>query len=284
LFLKNRRRTVLWFFATFLAVGFWFWTVSPSNDRDWQPDVARLARATIDGDKVTIHDVRDFQYRSNEDFTPRWIDHTVDLSKLATVDFLLSYWDGNRDIAHTLVTFGFETGEYLTLSVETRKVLGQTYSTTAGFFKQYGLIYILAEERDVVGVRTNYRNEDIYLYPMNYTREQARKAFLNVITTINEIYDHPRFYNALFHNCTTSLIPLADGVRTGPFVFDWRLIMNGYIDQWGYEQGTIVKDTSEGLPYEEMRAKHRITEVARRVGDGPEFSKKVREALPPRTH
>ena len=282
-FLPKRRRTMVWFFGAFLGMVFWFWTISPSHDRDWQPNVAKLAHAIVDGDKVTITDIRDTQYRSNTDFTTRYIAHTYDLTKLATVDFILSYWDGNRDIAHTLLTFGFETGEYLTLSVETRKEVGESYSTTAGFFKQFELIYVLAEERDVIGVRTNHRDEEVFVYPMILTRDQARRIFQNVLDRVNAIYDKPAFYNALLHNCTTSLLPLANGVRDRPFVFDMRLILNGYIDEFGYERGTIVADASQGLPYPEMRLKHRITEIARRIGDDPDYSKKVRTALPPRT-
>ena len=281
-FLPRRRRTTVWFLAAFTVVVVWFWTISPSHDRDWAADVAVLPHATIDGQRVTITGIRNFQYRTETDFTPRYIERTYDLDKLATADFILSYWDGNRDIAHTLVTFGFESGEYLTLSVETRKQKGEGYSTTAGFFKQFELIYILAEERDVVGLRTNHRGEDVYLYPLVFTREQVRQLFHNVLDRVNEIHQRPAFYNALLHNCTTSLLPIANGVRKRPLVFDMRLILNGYIDQFGYEQGSIVADASQGLPYEEMRAKHRITDVARQIGDDPEYSKKIRAPLPAR--
>ena len=204
-------------------------------------------------------------------------------SKLESLDTFLCYWDGNRAIAHTIVSFGFSGGEWLALSIETRREKTEGYSSVAGFFKQFELIYVLADERDLVRLRTNYRDEEVYLYPLKRSREQIRTVFDNLIRHVNELAERPEWYNALEYNCTTALIPLGMADSSVPFRFDIRMLLNGYLDEMAYERGQIPADRSDGLPFEEMRAAHRITEFARRYGDDPDFSRQVRASLPSRT-
>ena len=141
------------FALLFLAVLVWFFSLKPSNDRDWMPDVAKVAWVQVDGDRLTVHNIRNFEYRSETDFTPRWEDRTYDLSRLRSFDFMLVYW-GSPSIAHAMVSFGFDDGQYLAVSIETRKEKPKSYSTVQGFFRQYELIFIFADERDVIGLRT----------------------------------------------------------------------------------------------------------------------------------
>src|SRR6188508_684185 len=146
LFLSRWRRRAFASYAVLFALVLWRWqAIEPSNDRDWQPENARLAHATIDGERITLHNIRNFDYRTETDFTPAYYDKTFDLRELETVDLFASYWMGPA-IAHLLVSFGFGGKDYLAVSVETRKERTESYSTLAGFFRQYELFYVVADE------------------------------------------------------------------------------------------------------------------------------------------
>jgi len=250
----------------------------PSNDRDWQPDLATLAWAEIVGDKVTIHNIRNCDYRTETDFTCHYYDKTFDLSKLKGVDFYLVYW-GSPSIAHTMMSFDFEGQGNVCFSIETRKQKGQEYSTVKGFFRQYEIIYIVADERDLVRLRTNYREkgkgEDVYLYHLNTTPVFAREVFLSYLREVNSLKARPEWYNALTENCTTSIrkhtMPYNPKAR-----LDWRIIVNGYIDEMLYERGMI--DTN--LPFAELKKLSYINPRAKAADKDPAFSKLIRVGLP----
>jgi hypothetical protein len=259
----------------FAAVLFWWNTLQPRNDRDWQPDVSKLAWAEVRGDQLTFHNVRDVDWRSETDFTPRYEDRVYDLSKLRGIDLFMSYW-GSPAIAHTIMSWDFEGSRPLAISIETRKRVGQEYSAVAGFFRQYEIIYVAADERDVVRVRTNYRGEEVYLYRIKAPPEAARKLLLDYVATMNELAKQPEFYNALVDNCTTSIRHHVTRILPNPPRVDWRLFANGYGDQMLYERGTI--DTR--LPFAELRAQSNINARAKTADRDPDFSRKIRVGLP----
>jgi hypothetical protein len=259
----------------FLAIIVWWNTLRPSNDRDWPADVAKLAWAEVSGDQLTFHNVRDFDYRSETDFTPRYEDRVYDLSKLRGLDLFMSYW-GSPAIAHTIMSWEFEGSRPLAISIETRKSKGQEYSAVKGFFRHYEIIYIAADERDVIRLRTNYRGEDDYLYRLKTTPAQARALLMDYIASMNALVKTPEFYNALVDNCTTSIRQHVTHVTSKPARVDWRLLANGYGDQMLYERGTI--DTQ--LPFAELRAKSDITAKAKALDRDAGFSQGIREGLP----
>jgi hypothetical protein len=266
----------LWaaYIVLFLAVQGWWLGIEPSNDRQWLPDVARLSRATFDGDLVTIENVRNFRYRSETDYDENWETRTYDLSKLVGVDMFLSYW-GSPMIAHTITSWEFEDGQHLAISIETRKEVGETYSALLGFFRQFELYYVVSDERDVIGLRTNYRGEEVYLYRLRTDLSIGRALLEDYLRTLDALTIEPRWYNAFSHNCTTQIRRHARQVAPrNPF--NWKILVNGYIDELGYERGTI--DT--GLPFEELRRRSDITARARASGLGPDFSQRIREGLP----
>ena len=258
-----------------LAILTWWSTLRPSNDGDWQQDVAKLSWVEVHGDTLTVHNVRNFDYRSDTDFTPRFEDRVYDLSKLRGFDIFLSYW-GSRVIAHTIVSWDFADSPPLAISIETRKQKGQEYSAIEGFFRQYEIIYVAADERDIVRVRTNYRGEDVYLYKIKATPEQARLLLMDYVGTMNALDDTPEFYNALVDNCTTNIYQHVKNVLADPPRVDWRLLANGYGDEMLYENGNI--DTR--LPFEELRARSRINNRAKSLDQDPDFSQGIREGLP----
>ena len=259
----------------FLAIVVWWNTLQASNDRDWQPDVAKVAWAEIRGDQMTFHNVRDFDYRSETDFAPRYEDRIYDLSKLRGVDLFMSYW-GSPAIAHTIMSWDFEGSRPLAISIETRKSKGQEYSALKGFFRHYEIIYVAADERDIVRLRTNYRGEDVYLYRLKVTPQLARDLLMDYIASMNALVETPEFYNALIDNCTTSIRKHVRKVITNAPSVDWRLLANGYGDQMLYERGTI--DTS--VPFAELREKSHINAKAKALDQNPGFSQGIREGLP----
>ncbi len=258
------------------AVLAWWLSIEPSNERDWLEDVSRLASATVDGSKLTIENVRHFDYRSASDYTPRWETRTYDLSKLRGMDIYISYW-GPRAIAHTIATWDFEDGQSLAISIETRKEAGETYSAVRGFFRQFELYYVVADERDVIRLRTEYRGEQVHLYRLRGEPDHARRVLLDYVDSINRLAQEPTWYNAFEHNCTTSIAHHIQHVIPGK-QFDWRLLLNGYVDSAAYDHGTI--DTS--MPFEEVRARALINDSARSAGTSPEFSQMIRADIPPR--
>jgi hypothetical protein len=255
----------------------WWLRIEPRNAREWQPEVAVLPFAEIHGGLVTVHNIRNFDYRSETDFTPRYYDKTFDLRKLDTVDLIASYWMGDA-IAHMMVSFGFAGQDYLTMSIETRKERGESYSTLAGFFKRYQLYYVVADERDLIRVRTKYRKdppEDVYLYRTNAPPENVRRLFLSYIEKINSLKDHPEFYNTLTTNCTTNLW-MHTKVNQASIPFDWKILASGYVPLLAYEYGRL--DTR--LPFDELRRRSHINEAAVAANDAPDFSQRIRAGIP----
>lgn len=267
-------RMWLAFFVLFCTVQVWWLGIEASNDREWLPDVARPPAATFEGDIVTLENVRNFHYRSEDDFDEIWETRRYDLSKLRGADIFLSYW-GSPMIAHTIVSWEFEDGQHLAISIETRKEVGESYSAVLGFFRQYELYYVASDERDVIGVRTNHRGEEVYLYRLRTPLPTARAILVDYLRAMNELADEASWYNALTTNCTTTIRQHARQVAANN-PFSWKIIVNGFIDELGYDRGTI--DTS--LPFEELKRVSDITLKAQAAGDDPDFSRLIREGLP----
>jgi len=255
-------------FALVLA---WWFSLKPSNDRDWQPDVAVLAYADIEGNKVTIHNIRNCDYRTNKDFDVRHYDKTFDLDKIRTAELYMVYW-GSPNMAHTMVSFGFEGGDQLCFSIEARKEKGEGYSAVKGLFRQFELIYIAADERDVVRLRTNYRQgEDAYLFRLNASPAQVREFFLNYVRRMNSLRQRPEWYSAITHNCTTSIRMQRAAADRAPW--DWRTLANGHGDELLYERGMIATN----LPLAELKQLAHVNARARAADQSADFSQLIRQ-------
>ncbi|GAA5125624.1 DUF4105 domain-containing protein [Luteolibacter yonseiensis] len=274
LFGKRGKRLIA--VALVILVMAWWFGLAPRNDRKWLADVARTAHAEINGDQVVFHNVRNFDYRTETDYVPRWETRTVDLSKLTGIDLALNYW-GSPYMAHPVVSFQFSDSPPLCFSIETRKEEGESYSAIGGIYRQYELIYIVADERDVIRVRTNYRKgEDVYLYRLNISPEKARERFMDYVTALNELHDKAGWYNALTTNCTTSIRTQNHSGKRQPW--DWRMLVNGKADEMLQEQGAF---RDGGLPFHELKLRSRINDAARAANDDPDFSARIRAGLPP---
>lgn len=276
LFWRPRRRTLWCLVAAWAVVAVLFARLQPVMDRDWKPDVAVLPRAEIAGDLVTVRGVRDFEWTGADSATPRRRDQTYDLRKLAGVDLVCSYWDGNQAIAHTMLSFDFGDRGVLCLSVEVRSTHGQQYGALPGMFKSYEIIYVLGEERDLLAVRTTHRKEDVFLFRTALTPAESGLLLREVLRRANELADTPRFYRTIAHNCTTSLVDCIDTVWPGRAAYTTRILMNGFAPEQAHERGMLRSK----LPYVEYKRRSRITDAARTAAGSPDFSRRIRAGLP----
>lgn len=276
LFLPRRGRTLLGFIAVFAVLVLLFLRIPASNDRDWQPEVAMTPYATINRDMITVHNVRNFDYRSETDFTPRWETRTYDLRKLDSADIVAVYWAG-KAIAHIMLSFGFGGKDFLAVSIETRKEKGESYSTLAGFFRQYELYYVVADERDVMRVRTTYRQpqEDVYVYRVSGSVENLRRVFLDYIKAMNQLRDRAAYYNTLTTNCTTNVL-FHTRVNPESPPMSWKILLSGYVPDYLYELGRL--DTSRSLA--DLEKVSHVNQRAHAADKDPAFSQRIREGLP----
>ena len=262
------------FLILWLAVLLGWKTIEPTHDRNWREEVSVLPKAEIDGDKVKITGVRNFEYRSVTDFTPRFEEREVDLSHLTGVDLFVSYWKLGP-VAHTFVSFIFDNAPPLCVSIEARIEKGEVYSPLASCFKQAELIYVVGDERDVVRVRTNFRQEVVYLYHVRTSAGGARTLLLSYLERINHLSKNPEFYHLLSNNCTVNIDRHAHKngrVRD----FDLRLLLNGYVDGLIYSLGLLDRD----IPFHELRSRSQISAAAQAIGPDADFSQGIRHGLP----
>jgi len=275
LFVRRWRWRAIGVYAVLCAGLAVLWSsLVPTNDRDWQTDLALLAYATIDGDKVTVHNIRNFDYRSETDYMPGYYDKTFDLRELGSLDIVTSYWSGPT-IAHVFVTFGFGGDDYLAISIEVRKPKGEGYSTLKGFFRQYELVYIVADERDVIRLRTNYRRdppEDVYVYRIKGSIEAQRRLFLEYMRRMNALRTQPEFYNTLTTNCTTG-IRANNHVNPGNIPLSWKVLASGYVPEYLYEQGRLE---TMGLSFPELQQRAHVNARAQAADKAADFSRRVR--------
>ena len=261
--------------ALFLGVIAWWISIPPSHDRNWRPEVAVMPRATIDGDRVRLTGVRNFDYRSRNDFTVRHEEREISLSHLIGIDFYVSYWSEGL-IGHTFLSFIFDNAPPLSISIETRPEVGEGFQPIASLFKQFELIYVVGEERDLVGVRASHRREAVYLYRLNTSAENARELLLVYLARINQLADQPEFYHLLSNSCTINIVRYANAVgRAGRI--DIRHFFNGLIDSYLYYSGRV--DTT--LPFDELRRRSQINSAAQEADGTPDFSQRIRVSLPP---
>jgi hypothetical protein len=255
-------------------VAVWFRSLVPAQVADWQPSVAQSPRAVMSGDEITIYNVRNFEYRSETDFTPRWETRRYDLSQLAGLDMFFSYWAGPA-IAHTIMSWSFADGRQLAISIETRNRRGQRYSAVAGFFRQFPIFYVVADERDVIRLRTNYRGEHVWLYRLRAPEGVPHALLLDYLESVNRLADRPAWYNALTDNCTTTIRRHVQRLNPGANPWTWRLLANGYLPELLYEQGRL----DAARPFSDLHAASNIDARAK-AASYEDFPAAIRDGLP----
>lgn len=268
-------RTLLLFLLIALgAFATWWFLQKPSHNRQWADDVAHMLHADVKGNQVVLKNVRNFEWRTETDYTPRWETREYDLSQLQTADLVLSYWMGPA-IAHTLVSFGFADGQYLTFSLEIRKEQGEKFSAWKGFFRQYEAILVAADEADIIKTRSNARGEDVYIFRLAIPPEQLQTLFLAYVEQASKLEKTPEFYNTLTSNCTTVVFDIAKRI-VPDLPLDYRLLLSGYFAEYAHAQGGLV----EGFAYSELQEKGYIVPRARAMQAGENFSEVIRRGVP----
>jgi hypothetical protein len=272
-------RLPLSFAVLFVGLLGWWSSFTPSHDRDWIPELARLPSIAREGDTLTVSNLRNFNWRTEADYDQHWETRRYDLSKVEGIDLFLSYWSGEA-IAHLLVSFPFADQPPLTFSIEVRREKGEEWSALAGFFRSYEMAYVAAPERDLIGLRSHARKEDVRLFRLGATPERARDVLLAYVADVNRLAAEPRWYNTLTTNCTTVVFRLVDSVAPGwklSLPLDPRVLLSGFLPGYLQRIGAVRTD----MPLEELVRQGRIGEKARAVSlDDPDFSKKIREGVP----
>lgn len=268
----------------FGAFFIWWGTIQPREDRTWAAQLAQVPSVSIDGDRFTIHNVRNFRWRaaaspqadsSGEEIAEeRWETRSYQLDKASGVDLFFSYWTGAL-IAHLVVSVTFDDAPPLAFSIEIRREAGEVYSALAGFFKSYELTIVAADERDVIQLRTHVWREDVRLYRLNLSREKARALLIAYAAEINALADKPRWYDTLRANCSTVAFRLAR--KLWPDLrFDWRVLFPGRAPDYAYEIGALRGD----IPLDELKRRAAISELARALPEGADFSGSIRASVP----
>jgi len=247
--------------------------VGASNDRSWASDHALLAKADIRGREVEVHNVRNCAYTSADDYELRYYNKTYDLDKIRSVDFIMVPFADLPQIAHVMLSFGFEDDEYVCVSVEIRREKGEKYSPIAGFLRQYELMYVVGDERDLIQLRSIHRLDDVYVYRTRATPEQARMLFVDMLKRANKLTKEPEFYNTIANNCTTNVVYHINKLWPHRIAYNVQVLMPGYSDRMAYTLGLLDTDKS----FEETRAQARVNGLAYAHRNSPRFSAKIRE-------
>ncbi len=238
----------------------------------WDPGHAVMPRAEFAGDFVRVSNVRNFRYAASDVFVPRYDSRIYDLRRIEGVDFIVVPFKDAPNLAHTMLSFGFDNGEYLAFSVEARRREGQEYSPISGMLARYELIYVLADERDVIPLRTFHHSSDTYLYRTRATPAQSQALFVDVLQRANRLNQHPEFYNTLTNNCTTNIRDHINHVMPGRVPWNPAVWITGRADRIAYDMGLLERTR----PFDEAKRRALVNEVANRFVDAPDFSVQIR--------
>jgi hypothetical protein len=247
--------------------------VKPSNDRNWSTDQAVLPSAEIEGDLVSIKNIRNFSYASTTSYIPNYYNRTYDINKLKKVWYIVEPFSGYVGAAHTFLSFEFEDNIFVSISVEIRKEKGETFSALKGLLRQYELTYVIADERDVVKLRSNYRKDLVYVYPVKADKEKAQTLFLDMVQRANELKENPEFYNTLTNTCTTNIVRHVNNITSERIPFSLDILFPANSDKLAHEVGLLDTD----LSLEEARKKHLINDKALKFANDINFSVRIRQ-------
>ncbi|TWT34244.1 Lnb N-terminal periplasmic domain-containing protein [Blastopirellula retiformator] len=247
-------------------------SLTPNNGRNWAPDQTRLPTYENVAGEITIHNVRNCRYTSSDDYVVQYYDKQFNLSDVESVDFLVAPFNDTPSVAHTMLSFGFADGDQIVSSVEIRKEADEEYSAWKGFFNQYELMYVIGDERDVINLSSNQYKSDVYLYRTMATPEQSQELLLDVLQRANKLAVKPEFYNTITNNCTTNIVQHVNDLAPERVRYNYKVLFTGYSDEYAYELGLL----DQTVPFEELKRRSRINELAEKYEYDPDFSAKIR--------
>lgn len=246
----------------------------PTQARNWSPELALLAHADIHDNLITIHNIRNFTYRSVTDYTPGYYDKTFDLNTIKRAYYAVVPFGSVKGIAHTFMSFEFEGNQFVAISIEVRKQKGEDYSIPRGLVKPYELIYVVGDENDIIKLRTNYREgEEVRLYPVKAEKKDLQAIFMDYMWRVNQLSEKPEFYNLFTKTCTTDIVKVVNRATDHKIPLSYKYFLPAYSDEFALERGLLDTD----LSIEEARRFYSINERAKKYGNDPDFSLKIRQ-------
>jgi hypothetical protein len=250
--------------------------IAPSHFRDWVPEQAVLPTADFHRNEATVHNVRNCKYFANDVYMVDYYDKKIDLSRVRGVDYIVVPFDGMPALAHVMLSFELIGAngqpEHLAVSVETRKERAEKYNPVKGSLNQYELIYVLADERDVIQFRTVYNNEQVYLYHTVASPEESRELLVDVLERVNHLAKKPEFYDTLTNNCTSNIVKHINHIKPRRIRADVRTLLPGYSDQLAFEEGLIEPHGT----FEQTRELAHVNPLAQRYAGRDDFSELIR--------
>jgi len=246
--------------------------LAPSNDRNWRTEQSRLAWAEIQGDRYTIRNIRNNQYVSEEEFVPSYYDRQIRLSQVQSVDYIVVPFPKQPNLAHTMLSFGVDDGSYVTVSAEVRKEVGEDYSVIKGLGREYELMYVVGDEKDLVRLRAAHRQNDVFVYPTVATAEQSQQLFSSVMAKANQLALRPEFYNTLTNNCITSIRQHINELKPNRIAQAWQVLLPGHSDRYAYDLGLL----DQRIPFEDLKVASHVSQLANEFYASPDFSSRIR--------
>ncbi|EAQ77098.1 lipoprotein N-acyltransferase Lnb domain-containing protein [Blastopirellula marina] len=247
-------------------------SIIPNNARNWAPDQTRLPSYENVGGKVTIHNVRNCRYASSDNYVIQYYDKQFNLSDIQSVDFIVAPFNDTPAVAHTMLSFGLASGDQIVSSVEIRKEADEEYSAWKGFLNQYELMYVIGDERDIINLSSNEYKSDVYLYPTIATPQQSQALLIDVLERANQLAVKPEFYNTVTNNCTTNIVRHVNDLAPDKVRYNYKVLLTGYSDSYAYELGLL----DQSVPFEELKKRSLISELAEKYEYDPDFSAKIR--------
>ncbi|MEX0642009.1 MAG: DUF4105 domain-containing protein [Pirellulales bacterium] len=250
--------------------------LTPSNFRDWVPEQAVLPSVDIRGNQAIVRNVRNCKYFANDMYMVDYYDKSIDLNRVRGVDYIVVPFEGMPALAHVMLSFQIDgadgKSDHVAVSVETRKEKNEKYNPVKGSINQYELIYVVADERDVIQYRTVYNGENLYLYHTTASPEAAQALLVDVLNRVNQITKSPEFYDTLTNNCTSNIVRHVNRIKPNRIVADYRALLPGYSDQLAYDEGLIERHGT----FAETKEQAYVNPLAQRYAGREDFSELIR--------
>ena len=238
----------------------------------WDVGMERIPLVTFEGDSVIVENFRNFRYESDGTHEENYETRTINVPELVNADFIVVPFAKQPELAHTMMSFGFEDGQHIVVSVEARRRLNQKYGIIKGIFGAFPLMYAIADERDAIGQRTEIRGDDVYLYRSGATPQEIQSFFQCVMHRVHELSHSPETYNTITNNCLTNIRYHINRIWPKRVPWNWRLLINAHSDYLAYKLGMLESHES----FKSTREHANITPKAKGNWHREDFSALIR--------